>query len=179
METSRLTRDGTTDPVSRDQILRRERGQGNFHFPCSVGHVQDCQPYPVDSYSSYMCDHIYIHTTYMCVCCLPIYAGRTSRGHTGGRSHRISPPSFCGACLNFSCEKDSAVPFPRRPWSWILYPNKLIVLHLLGTFIIFYLFIYFCEETYEFVWLHRDSNSRHNVRRFRGYQLNHRGDRLW
>ena len=31
---------------------------------------------------------------------------------TGGRSHRISPPSFCGACLNFSREKDSAVPFP-------------------------------------------------------------------
>ena len=25
--------------------------------------------------------------------------------------------------------------------------------------------------------LHRDSNSRPNVRRFRGYQLNHRGDR--
>ena len=40
----------------------------------------------------------------------------TSRGHTGGRSHRIShPPSFCGACLNFSREKDSAIPFPRRP----------------------------------------------------------------
>ena len=37
-------------------------------------------------------------------------------GHTGGRSHRIShPPSFCGACLNFSREKDSAIPFPRRP----------------------------------------------------------------
>ena len=35
---------------------------------------------------------------------------------TGGRSHMIShPPSFCGACLNFSREKDSAVPFPRRP----------------------------------------------------------------
>ena len=44
------------------------------------------------------------------------FVGRTSRGHTGGRSHRIShPPSFCGACLNFSREKDSAVPFPRRP----------------------------------------------------------------
>ena len=26
----------------------------------------------------------------------------------------ISPPSFCGACLNFYSEKDSAVPFPRR-----------------------------------------------------------------
>ena len=38
------------------------------------------------------------------------------RGHTGGRSHRIShPPSFCGACLYFSREKDSAVPFHRRP----------------------------------------------------------------
>ena len=43
------------------------------------------------------------------------FVGRTSRGHTGGRSHMIShPPSFCGACLNFSREKDSAIPFPRR-----------------------------------------------------------------
>ena len=43
------------------------------------------------------------------------FVGRTSRGHTGGRSHRIShPPSFCGACLNFSREKGSAIPFPRR-----------------------------------------------------------------
>ena len=43
------------------------------------------------------------------------FVGRTSRGHTGGRSQRIShPPSFCGACLNFSREKDSAIPFPRR-----------------------------------------------------------------
>ena len=44
------------------------------------------------------------------------FVGRISRGHTGGRSHRIShPPSFYGACLNFSREKDSAIPFPRRP----------------------------------------------------------------
>ena len=44
------------------------------------------------------------------------FIGRTSRGHKGGRSHRIShPPSLCGACLNFSREKDSAIPFPRRP----------------------------------------------------------------
>ena len=36
--------------------------------------------------------------------------------HTGGKSHRISPPPpFCGACLNFSREKDSAIPFPRGP----------------------------------------------------------------
>ena len=44
------------------------------------------------------------------------FVGRTSRGHTGGRSHRIfSPPSFCGACLDFCREKDSAIHFPRRP----------------------------------------------------------------
>ena len=44
------------------------------------------------------------------------FVGRTSRGHTGGRSHRIfHPPSFCGACLDFCREKDSAIPFPRRP----------------------------------------------------------------
>ena len=44
------------------------------------------------------------------------FVGRISPGHTGGRSHRIfCPPSFCGACLNFSREEDSAIPFPRRP----------------------------------------------------------------
>ena len=38
---SRLTtRDGIAEPVSRDQILRRERGQGNIHFPCSADHEQ-------------------------------------------------------------------------------------------------------------------------------------------
>ena len=69
------------------------------------------------------------------------FVGRTSRGHTGGRSHGIShPPSFCGACLNFSREKDSAIPFPRRPWSRILCTKDLIVLHPLGIFFFFLVF---------------------------------------
>ena len=59
MKMSRLTRDGTAEPVSRDQILRRERGQGNIDFPRSADHVQDWQPFPVDPYSCYMCDHTY------------------------------------------------------------------------------------------------------------------------
>ena len=42
MEMSRLTRDGTAEPVSRDEILRRESRQENIHFPCSAGHEQDC-----------------------------------------------------------------------------------------------------------------------------------------
>ena len=47
----------TAEPVSRDQTLRRERGQGNIHFPCPADHVQDWQPYTVDPYSCHMCDH--------------------------------------------------------------------------------------------------------------------------
>ena len=41
MEMSRLTRDGTAEPVSRDQILRCERGQVNIDCPCSADHEQD------------------------------------------------------------------------------------------------------------------------------------------
>ena len=59
---SRLTRDGTAEPVSRDQIFRHARGQGNIHFPCSADHEQDWQPYPVDPYSAICDDHTYIHT---------------------------------------------------------------------------------------------------------------------
>ena len=59
---SRLTRDGTAEPGSRDQIFRHARGQGNIHFPCSADHEQDQQPYPVDPYSAICDDHTYIHT---------------------------------------------------------------------------------------------------------------------
>ena len=48
MEMSKLTRDGTAEPVSRGQILRRERRQRIFHFPRSAAdHEQDWQPCPV------------------------------------------------------------------------------------------------------------------------------------
>ena len=68
-------------------------GTGEYSVSCSADHEQDWQPYPVDPYSAICDDHTYIY----------IYT-------TGGRSHRIfHPPSFCGACLNFSREKDSAI----------------------------------------------------------------------
>ena len=52
----------------------------------------------------------------VCVCFLPIHSGHQVRWTYQPGSHRIShPPSFCGVCLNFSREKDSAIPFPRRP----------------------------------------------------------------
>ena len=56
---SRLKRDKTAEPVSRDHILRRERGQRNLHFPCSADHEQHWQPYPVDPYSAICDDHTY------------------------------------------------------------------------------------------------------------------------
>ena len=65
MDMSRLTQDGTAKPVSRDQILRRERGQGNLQFPWSADHEQDWQPYPVDPHSAICNDHTYLHTTYI------------------------------------------------------------------------------------------------------------------
>ena len=61
MEMSRLTRDGTAEPISRDQILRHARGQGNINFPCcSADHEQDWQPYPVDPYFAKCDGHTYI-----------------------------------------------------------------------------------------------------------------------
>ena len=68
VEMSRLTQDGTAEPVSRDQILRHARGQGNIRFHCSAGHKQDWQPYTVDPYScqSPVCDHINTEETFIC-----------------------------------------------------------------------------------------------------------------
>ena len=60
---SRLTRDGTTEPVSRDQFFRREQGQGNIRFPCSADHEQDWLPYPVGSSLAICDDHTYILCT--------------------------------------------------------------------------------------------------------------------
>ena len=49
-----LARDGTAKPVSRNQILRHERGRKEI-FPCSTDHEQNWQPYAVDMYSA-VCD---------------------------------------------------------------------------------------------------------------------------
>ena len=63
--------------------------------------------------------------TVLCLCFLPIDSVHTSSsldvpaGVTQEEGHAgffiFHPPSFCGACLNLSREKDSVIPFPRRP----------------------------------------------------------------
>ena len=60
-----MTREGRTKPVSRDQILRHELGQGNIHFPCSADHDQDWQPYPMDPSSAIRDGYRYMHTYYI------------------------------------------------------------------------------------------------------------------
>ena len=39
--------------------LARPNFQGNIDFPCSADHEQDWQPYRIDPYFCYMCDHTY------------------------------------------------------------------------------------------------------------------------
>ena len=85
MEMSRLTRDGTAEAVSREQILRRERGQGSIHFPCSADHEQDWQSDPVDPYSCYMCDHT-IHIQY--------YVGISMKSCILGRVHSLKSRKY-------------------------------------------------------------------------------------
>ena len=72
---SRLTRDGIAEPASRDQILRHKQGQENINFPCSAGHEQCWQPYPVDPHSA-ICDHYaYMNT-------VPTVMGVEKKGRT-------------------------------------------------------------------------------------------------
>ena len=60
---SRLTRDGTAEPVSRDQILRHARGQGNIIFPVQlttsrIGNLTRL----IHTLLCVMTIHTYIHT---------------------------------------------------------------------------------------------------------------------
>ena len=64
MEMSRLMRDGTAEPASRDQILRHARGQGNIIFAVQlttsrIGNLTRL----IHTLLYVMTIHTYIHTT--------------------------------------------------------------------------------------------------------------------
>ena len=66
MEMSRLTRGGIAESASRNQIFRRERGQGNIHFPCSADHVKIGNlTQLIYTLVIMMCDRTYM---YVCMC---------------------------------------------------------------------------------------------------------------
>ena len=100
MEMSRLTRDGTAEPISRDQIIRHARGQGNIHFPCSADHEQDWQPYPVDPYSTICDDHTYIHTYIHTLNAIQGHQTKTKRKHFEYK--HVFDPIYSGAGLRLS-----------------------------------------------------------------------------
>ena len=62
---SSLKRDGNAEPVSRDQILRRERGQKKTkHFPSSADHEQDGQLTRLILTLVICDDHTYIYESF-------------------------------------------------------------------------------------------------------------------
>ena len=88
---SRLTRDGTAEPVSRDKFSgTNERGQGSFHFPCSADHGRNWQPYPVDPCGVCVCCVLSSHP-FWTSSSLDVPAGVThEEGHTGFLIHLLS-----------------------------------------------------------------------------------------
>ena len=100
---SRLTRDGTAKPVSRDQILRRVRGQGNIYFPCSADHKQDWQPYPVDPYSA----SLYVMTIQTYTYCSLYNVRRTAV--TFSVQIRCCPRPFTQYCLHGTLRPSSCI----------------------------------------------------------------------
>ena len=63
MEMSGLMRDGRTEPASRDQFLRRERGQGKMIFPSrlTTSRIAATIIVPVDAQPAER-DSILLHT---------------------------------------------------------------------------------------------------------------------
>ena len=91
IEMGRMTRDGTAEPVSRDQIIKPERRLGNIQWPCSADCEQDWQPYPVDPYSAICDGHTYIHT----YICYQIALWVSGECEIVGRTHSLSVQHCC------------------------------------------------------------------------------------
>ena len=107
---SRLTRDGTAEPVLRDQSLGHLRGQGNTLSPCSADHEQDWQPYPVDPYSAICDDHTYIHYIHTWGGGLAPVGPRvdTATIRTVLSTNRVDSGSFSSECCAFRRTHTSA-----------------------------------------------------------------------
>ena len=115
----------------------------------------------------------------MCVCLLPSHLLKLVDAHQPG-SHRKFTQDF----LHLPSAVLALIFIARR-----IQPSLSPIGHKVVEFNVptnssfytcwafFFLFFFFWEEKSQFMWLRRDSNSRPNVRRFRGYRRNHRGDR--
>ena len=112
MELSRLTRDGTAEPVSRDQILRHARGQGNIIFPVQlttsrIGNLTRL----IYSLLYVMTIHTYTHTLL-----------RHSKRHHGSSNGKAAKSSFAWrALVSFTSLVDQADMKTSAPVSTLRY----------------------------------------------------------
>ena len=146
---SRLTtRDGTAEPVSRDQILRRQRGQGKIpSSSCSADHEQDWLPYLLIQHVMSMCVYVCVLSSHLfwtsgLVCG---YASVTrEKGHTG-----FLHLSSAVLALIFVARRIQPFLSLINRDSRMLCTNELIVPPFLGHFSLY--FVFFCEEKSQFV----------------------------
>ena len=61
---SKLTRDGTAEPVSRDQILWRERERRNIIFSVQLTTELDWQLYPFGPYSAKSANYTHVRCSF-------------------------------------------------------------------------------------------------------------------
>ena len=154
---SRQTRDGTTAPVSRDQILRRERGQeGKTFFPVELtsrrngkkprGGIWQNLTRLIHTLLDYMCVFIKLHC--VCVCFLPIHSGHQVRWTYQPGSHRrkvtqdFSSTFFLRCVPSFFSREGFSHSFPSSTVksNFVYYFITIFVLHPLGIFILFFSF---------------------------------------
>ena len=93
-----------------------------------------------------------------------------------GGGYRRNTPSFCGACLIFLSREGFSCPFPSPTVKSIFFNQRIIRSPPVGRYFLFYFYFVFLRGKIPVRVTAPRSNSRLNVRRFRGYQLNHRGD---
>ena len=135
MEMSRLTRDGTVEPVSQDQIFRRKRGQEKFISSVQLTTTRTGNLTRLMHTLPICDDHV-------CVCVLSSYLFWTSGLWTyQPRSHRKKVAqdfsTFLLRCLaSFFSREGLCCSFPSSTVksNFVYYHIDLIVLHLLGIF---------------------------------------------
>ena len=132
---------GMAESFSRQKSRHAPQKEGGLKILCDLPPVWPRLVRPTNLMSRMDGKKTHTHTSYyyLCVCVFFPFildiksVGRTSRGHTGGRSHRTSHPPFSAVrALTFLAR--GIPPKPGRPWSRILCTNDLIVLHPLGIF---------------------------------------------
>ena len=110
---SRLTRDGTAEPVSRDQILRHARGQGNIIFPVQLTTGR------IGNLTRLIHTLLYVMTIH-----IPRFGGRLFGGFLYSYSWSSSRNSSRFSALERDIAPETAVLRTRPPKTLLEHPPK-------------------------------------------------------